>query len=432
MRFWPKRRKQLETRRTGLGMETLEERAMMTVVPIISGQAISFSDADGTQVKVKLVGPGEGSLELVGGVLDGAAIDNIVLTNTTGQSKLSINTSGGTGAGTTINELVLSKALNEVASLKSFKAPSVDFVAGGQIFANGDIEDIVFRSLGAGAEINITGSVGRLRTDAIGANASVDVSETLKKVIAGSLATGSKVSANQVDHLKVEQQLNGATFQVGDGGLNKATIKHIYDSAIASDGYIGHVVVKGDALGAAFASNIDKGSDGQFGTIDDFVTDLSATGTITKLNFKGSLGASHTAEEVNVLTSGTVGQVRISHAAEKANTAPLIWTEATQQSIPLSILQAAANATGVPDSQIWIAVFGQEVTTPPAGQAPVSNTFDTYYLDPNKLNGSVPKLTDLPHVPLRRHLVALRVDAQLRLHGHRLVRRQRIDGKESS
>ena len=111
--------------------------------------------------------------------------------------------------------------------------------------------------------------------------------------------------------------MNGASVEVGDGGLAKATIKHISNSAISSDGDIGDIVVKGDAFGAAFSSNIDKGSDGVFGTIDDFVTDFAAAGYINKLNFKGSVGASGSAQEVNVVTSGTVGQVKLSRSAQK-------------------------------------------------------------------------------------------------------------------
>ena len=142
MRFWSKRKKMLKPMKShgaGLSMEKLEDRAMMAVIPLISGQTATFHDADGTQVKVKLAGPGQGSMELVGGVLTGAAIDNIVLTGTSGASRLKITTSGGSVAGTTINELVISKALNQLGALKNFKAKSVDFVDGGQFLADASL-----------------------------------------------------------------------------------------------------------------------------------------------------------------------------------------------------------------------------------------------------------------------------------------------------
>ena len=398
MRFWSKRKKLVKSHSAGLSMEKLEDRAMMAVVPLISGQTTTFHDADGTQVKVKLAGPGQGSMELVGGVLTGAAIDNIVLNGTSGASKLKITTSGGSVAGTTINELVISKALNELSALKNFKAKSVDFVDGGQFLADGSLQDIHFRNLGAGAAINVTGSVRHFKAGTLATNSSIEVTETLQKFFVEFLATGAEYSANQLDHLKVTKDANGASVEIGDGGLAKATFKNISNTAISSDGDIGHVIVKGDALGAAFASNIDKGSDGAFGTIDDFVTDFAAAGYINKLNFKGSIGAAGSADEVNVVTSGSVGQVKLSRSAKNANTEPVVWTEAAQQSIPLSILQAAANATGVPDDQVWIAVFGQEIATPASGQAPVTSAFDTYYLDPTQLNGLSPKLTSTKSV----------------------------------
>ena len=206
------------------------------------------------------------------------------------------------------------------------------------------------------------------KAETLAANSSVEVSETLQKFFVEFLATRAQVSANQLDHLKVKNDANGASVEIGDGGIAKATFKNITNSSVSSDRDIGHVTVKRDAIGAAFASNIDKGSDGVFGTIDDFVTDLAAAGYINKLHFKGSIGASGTAQEVNVVTSGIVGKLKLSRTAKNANTEPVIWTEAAQQSIPLSILQAAANATGVPDTQVWIAIFGQEIATPASGQ----------------------------------------------------------------
>ena len=155
---------------------------MMAVIPLISGQTTTFRDADGTQVKVKLDGPGQGSMELVGGVLTGAAIDNIVITGTSVASKLKITTSGGTVSRTTINELVITKALNELdRALKTFTAKSVDFVDDGQFLANGSIQDIHFRNLGRRRYDRVTGSVGRLDADTLATDSSVEISESLQK-----------------------------------------------------------------------------------------------------------------------------------------------------------------------------------------------------------------------------------------------------------
>ncbi|MFO0824393.1 MAG: beta-1,3-glucanase family protein [Gemmataceae bacterium] len=57
------------------------------------------------------------------------------------------------------------------------------------------------------------------------------------------------------------------------------------------------------------------------------------------------------------------------------------WPASATDVVPLSISQITSNATGFDDSHIWIAVFGQLIETPQAGQVPA--TGPTYYLDSN-------------------------------------------------
>ena len=280
MKFWRSNGQTRKSQSVSLSMEKLEDRSLMAVIPLVSGQTATFQDADGTEVRVKLTGPGQGSLELENGVLTGAAIDSLSLTGTTGASKLKISTHGGTIYGTTINDLAITKALNELGVLKHFKAKSLDFSNGGSFVADGDIDKIHIRSLGVDATMDVDGNVGKFKAHTLYADSSLEVADTLQKFVAQLLNTGSQVSAGKLDMLKVKQQAEGASIDVGAGGLEQAKIKNIYNSAISSDGNIGEILVKGDIMGTALASNINKGSDGIFGTIDDFVVDQSAVGNI--------------------------------------------------------------------------------------------------------------------------------------------------------
>ena len=111
MMFWRLRKKKsVNPRNTTLRMEKLENRELLTAIPIVSGLATSFYDDDGTRVTVRLSGPGEGTLELVNGELTGAAMDSLTLSGTTGESKLDITTRGGTVKGATINHLIIESA----------------------------------------------------------------------------------------------------------------------------------------------------------------------------------------------------------------------------------------------------------------------------------------------------------------------------------
>jgi hypothetical protein len=389
MKFWRTRKKTTISPGRSLGLEQLEDRAMLATLSLVSGQVTSFHDADGSQVSVKLVGPGQGTLELVGGVTTGAAIDSLSLTGTTGESKLKVSTRGGTVKGTTINELAINKALNEQAALKHLKAKKLYFNDGGSFTADGDVAKIHVRALGDDVTFDVDGDVDRFKTYWLGQDTSVDVSGTLQKFVAQLLEAGSEVSAEQLDMLKIKQQAVGASVEVGDGGLARAKINNLYNSSIASQGDVGKIVVRGDIMNSALASNIDNGSDGIFGTIDDFVIDAAAAGNIAMVKLKGAVGAAGTNQEVSIVTSGSVGTMKLGPQASAANE-PFVWEEAASQFVPLSIVQATAEATGFADDEVWIAVFGEQIVTPGPGVVPPQS--QGYYLDANQLNQGVPKL----------------------------------------
>ncbi len=372
MRLWGKRKKSQRGTGKSLSLEKLEDRAMMTAIPLVSGQAISFHDADGTLVTVRLKGPGEGALELANGLATGAAIETLTLTGTTGASKLKISTRGGSEKGTTINQLVIEKALGEVAALGSFKGRNVDFADDGEFTADGD--------------------VGKLKMHSLGTDASIEVSGVLQRFVSQMLEPGSDVSAEQLDMLKIKRQAVGATIDVGDGGLAHARIKNIYGSNIAANGNIGEIKFNGDAMGVSLASNIDAGSDGIYGTIDDFVIDRAMAGDVSSVKFRGYLGAKGTSQEVDIVTSGQVGQVSMSRRAHDSGGGPAMWEDAAQQIFPLSIVQEVASATGYADDQVWIAVYGTESGTG-------SKAGNNYYLASDSVKDGIPVLQQTSPTP---------------------------------
>lgn len=390
MRWWGKRKRTASAKSTTLNIESLEDRNMMAAIPLVSGQAVTFHDADGTQVRVKLVGPGSGTIELDGGVLDGADIDSIVLNDTTGASKLKISTRGGAVKGTTINDLVINKALNEVGALKKFMGRKVDFTGDGELTADGGIEHIRVRTLGG--DVSVDGDMKKLKAHTLDADATVDVSGSIARFVAKLLDEGSSLGANQIEMLKIKDQANGTRVETGVGGLVQAKIKNIYNSSIASMGMIGDVVVKGDAMGAAFASNVHMGSDELYGTIDDYVVDRSATGYIQSVKLKGAIGGSGTPQEVRIVSSGSVDGVEVSKAATAQGHAPMIWEQAASSFTPLSIVQQHVESTGFTDGEIYVAIFGTQL-------APKAITGTSYYLQPSGTPGVLPALTAVTTLP---------------------------------
>lgn len=383
MKFWRKRKQPAKSHKPQLCLERLEERAMMAVIPLASGETARFYDADGTEVKVKLLGPGSGTIELVGGVTSGASIDTLSLAGTTGATTLKISTRGGSVAGTTINDVVIDNAVGQLDALKLFKGKHVTIT--GDFTADGSINDFCVRSLGNGANVNVSGDVGRFKADNLANNAQLEVAGTLREFVAKLLAAGSSVEANQLDMLKVKQQAVGANFNVGEGGLTRAKLGWIYDSNFQVEGAIGDVVVKGNAMGTGFSSNIDKGSDGVLGTIDDFVIDPSSTGYIQRVKFGRAIGTTGT-QQVKLVSSGQVGEVKLSHAMAAEGATPMIWQQVGSSYTPLNIIQSSLNATGYSDDEIYIAVFGEQL-------APGAVTGTTYYLSPSGTAGTLGVLT---------------------------------------
>ncbi len=149
-------------------------------------------------------------------------------------------------------------------------------------------------------------------------------------------------------------------------------------------------------MGTGFASNIDKGSDGTYGTMDDFVVDANAPGIIGTIKFRGNVGATGSSQEVWIVTSGHLENLELSGQAQRQGTSPSIWTNAANQFVALSILQDTENipvgrtATGYDDGDIYIAVYGSQIVTPAPGVTPPAVPFTTYYLDPYNHQGTIP------------------------------------------
>jgi hypothetical protein len=395
MVFWRKRKQSAKKAAfSTLCMEKLEDRAMMAVIPIVSGQATTFHDADGTRVTVMLTGPGQGSLELTNGLLTDGAIDSLTLTGTTGESKLHIGSRGGSIRGTTINELIIDKAANQPDALKSLIAKKVYFTEGGQLDADGNIGKVHIGDIGAEVNVVIEGGVDKFKTRSLQPDAIVDVDGTLKKFVAEMLQAGSAVVADQIDHAKIKRYAEGASIEVGEGGIGKVTAQQFYDSSIAAEGYINKVVVYGNMMGSSVAGNLDPGSDGMYGTIDDFAMSSTSDGNVGMVKVHGRMGASDT-NQSSVVAYGAIDEVRVGGKdARTMVNAPTITEFAASDFITLDIEQAVAEATGYGDDEIWIAVFGTETGSGLPG--------NSYYLDasnikPSKqdpsINNPVPKVT---------------------------------------
>jgi hypothetical protein len=367
-----------------LGLEPLESREMLSgnpvVVPIVSGSTYVFRDADGTTVKVKLTGPGAGQMTLTNGLATGGSIDTLTVTGTTSTSQLKITAAGGSDGQSTIDNLVVGQAPGAGTVLNKFSSSGLNVSAGGELQFYGGVNSLIIDDVGAGASVNVAGSLGSLIADAFAAGASLDVSGTISSINVTSLGAGSEIVAPQLTKLTVSGLASGAVVNIGDGGIQSAFFQSVVNSNVYTAGNVGAVVINASSAGSAIAANRDPGSDGVFGTLDDFTMDAAAAGTIGTVTLNGAVGTG--ASALQLIATGSVETVTVPTGQPK----PEIVDEAISQFIPLEIAQAVAAATSFEDDEIWIAVFGQEIVTPKAGQVPPTGV--TYYLDASSLNAA--------------------------------------------
>ncbi len=382
-----KNRKRKSTFSPWTVFETLEPRLVLTPaasIAIISGQVVSFTDSDGSVVKVKLTGPGSGTMTLVGGETTGGTINNLTLNDTTTDSKLKITSRGGSVDGTTINALHINGALGLL------RGTSLDFNTGGQVTTGGDLNQVKIRDIGTDAQISVNGNIQKLDMRDIH-SAQVNVDAAIDKFIARTVDTGAQVSA---------------------GTIGSAKFKNVNNAIISSAGTIGDIVVTQDLIGSSVVANIINGGDGNFGTLDDYVANQEVAGTIGSVKVSGTTVSSDGAVNA-IVASGTIGPVTV-HGKDPATTDPslTVWQKTadvfTAKYISLDVSQVTPNATGFGDDQIWIAVFGQEIVTPGPGQVPPVGT--TYYLSADDVIGDHPDpqaTTELQPGPLTANQVIL-------------------------
>lgn len=403
-----KNRKRKSTFSPWTVFETLEPRLVLTPaasIAIISGQVVSFTDSDGSIVKVKLTGPGSGTMILDGGETTGGAIDSLILDETTTESKLKITTRGGSVAGTTINTLQINGALG------SLRGSNLDFNVNARITTNSDLSQIKVRDLGTDTQIHVNGSVQKLDTRDIH-SAQINVDAAIDKFSARTIDAGTQISADTIGNANVTSLLDGATLSAGNGGLGGAKFKNVNNAIISSASTIGDVVVTQDLIGSSVVANIINGGDGNFGTLDDYVADQEVVGTIGSVKVSGTTVSSNGAVNA-IVASGSIGPVTV-NGKDPGTTDPslTVWQKTadvfTTKYISLDVSQVTPNATGFGDDQIWIAVFGQEIVTPGAGQVPPVGT--TYYLSADDVIGDHPDpqaTTDLQPGPQTANQVIL-------------------------
>ena len=194
------------------------------------------------------------------------------------------------------------------------------------------------------------------------------------------------LTAQTLTKLTVSQLLNSAVIQAGTGGVSSAFIQASQNAALSSAGNIGTVVVQGAASNTGIAANRSPGSDGILGTLDDYTINSSATPTITSVQFNGAVSTAGYGVQV-ITTASTTPPVTGTGGANVESV-----DNAMSTYIPLQIEQATAGITGFDDDEIWIAVYGQEISTetnPPAN--PLS-----YYLDALNLSGSGATAAPIP------------------------------------
>lgn len=371
--------------------ESLEPRLVLSVgtqIPIISGQTTSFTDADGSLIKIRLTGPGSGFITLQNGEVNGSNIEGLFLTETTSESRLRITSRGGTTAGTSVYSVKIVAADDEETALGSWRSRAVDLDPLGHFKSSASVGHLKLRDLGSSAQIDVTGSVDKLSVRDFKTASVIEVSATINRLTARNFGHQSRVTANSISDLNVTSLVDGATIQARTGGLGTLRFQNLQNAVVTTDGSIGSVIVTQNMTGSAIAANVNLGSDANFGTIDDYVTDTGVVGQIGSVRVNGPRTGQAPAS-YSIVASGAIGSVTVNGQAHTSNTSSkLLWDFVASSFISLDVSQATESATGYDDDHIWIAIFGQEIVTPLPGQVPAPGV--TYYLSANAIRNDNP------------------------------------------
>jgi len=373
----------------GIGIESLEPRLVLTpaaTISIVSGQVVSFTDSDGSVVKIKLTGPGIGELTLTNGETTGGSMDHLVLSDTTSESKLRITSRGGSIAGTTINSLWITGSPEQDSLLRLLRGRNLDLNTDGEMTSDGNVGHLKFRDMGAGAQISVNGNVDKLEARDV-QSAQIGIGGAVNKLGARTVSAGAQVSAETIVSATITTLTDGATLNAGAGGLATAKFRTVQYAGILSTSTIGDVVVTQDLIGSSITANMRIGDDFNFGTLDDYVLNQEVSGTIRSVKVSGSIGSANDPANA-IVASGDIGEIRVK-GDDPGTTSPslIVWEKNADafstKYINLDVSQVTPGATGFNDDQIWIAIFGQEIVTPGPGVVPPVGT--TYYLTADKI-----------------------------------------------
>lgn len=394
--------------------ETLEPRLVLTpatIIPFVSGQVVSFTDVDGSEVKIKLTGPGSGTFTLENGGTDNSSIQSLILNDTTSESKLKITSRGGSVAGTTVDNLQINGAMGADSVLSLLRANRVDLVNGGEFRSNGSIGHVKIRDIGADSQFQVTGNIEKFDTRDI-FTAQIDVAAAINKFNARNITAGAHISAGTFGNITVTVLLDSSEILAGEGGLGSAKFGNVNHAVISSATSIGDIVVTENLIGSSLTANMHMSEDRNFGTLDDYVVDQEIQGTIGSIKISGSTDAGDGSVN-SIVASGLIGPVTV-NGKDPGTTSPTLtlWQKTAEvfsaKYINLDVSQVTPSATGYGDDQIWIAIFGQEIVTPGPGEVPAVGT--TYYLSADNIihNNPNPQSTaDLQPGPTTANQVIL-------------------------
>jgi hypothetical protein len=288
--------------------DALEARMLLSSA-VIDGDVRSFvfNDGDGDQVTVTLKGPGSATITLVGGVIDRADIDSIVLAGTTGSSNLDIRVKKGRGSAagdTTITSITgpqLGRLDGRDTSLRTVGLN----LAGG-------VGDIRLVELQNGADLIAGDSSGRMKLELEGVFGVPD--NDCRIVLPG--------GAKQV---RVKGDVDAAQFDLGDD-LGKMQIDgQVGDLAVAVDRDLDQLKLKKNAVGLTLdvgqrLKKFDTKSDvtGLRASVGDRIDQLQAKDlnnarlqcdSVKKLKLKGVLRASTLAATTQIDKMDVSGRI---------------------------------------------------------------------------------------------------------------------------
>jgi len=212
--------------------------------------SFTFTDANGSTVRVRHTGDGAVGMALQGGVANNADIEFIYIFNSGANSSLTIRAFGGADGQTNVDEIGADGAARNL-----YVKGNINNVIG----VGGNLRTLSAYNVGNKAEIDINGNLTRASLRNVGTNVDVWINGNVNAFSTWSVGNGSEFTINgSARSLRASRGAWSADVDLNGGGLTNLSARTAITSDISTTHTVGNVVARNGAFnGSVIAQNVD-------------------------------------------------------------------------------------------------------------------------------------------------------------------------------